>query len=122
MALVLESPQVSGIIANLLSETGCHFHIRALSDYPTGHPECLPLARAGEVPKVCFNQVAAVAALHGEVALGWSMEDATDHGPWEMNPKNRSILRPWAKDARIVTIKHAHHHHAAHTNGTNGKA
>eukprot|EP00931_Biecheleriopsis_adriatica_P091013 TRINITY_DN64922_c0_g1_i1.p1 TRINITY_DN64922_c0_g1~~TRINITY_DN64922_c0_g1_i1.p1 ORF type:complete len:822 (+),score=122.54 TRINITY_DN64922_c0_g1_i1:316-2466(+) len=118
MALVLESPDVSGIIANVLSETGCQFHIRALSDYPTGHPECLPTALAtGEVPKVSFNQVAAVAALHGEVALGWSVEGATEHGPWEMNPKDRPCHRPWSKDDRIVTLKHAHRHPAAAASG-----
>lgn len=97
-----ESPHVSGIIEQIVAEDGCNFIIRSLDEYPT--PGGVARSNAGEVT---FDEVIAIAASAGEVAVGWSVLGAGSFGPWEMNPKDKSTPRPWPADARVVALKHA---------------
>jgi len=97
LAVVCESPHVSGIINGIVAEDGCDFIIRSVNEYPD-----LNLSGAGEIT---FDQVTQVAANAGEIALGWSEVGAGSTGPWEMNPKEKSKRRPWNSDARVVALK-----------------
>jgi len=98
VALVAESPMVSAIIDDIVSDSGCRFCIRELDDYP----EALGLVAAGHVS---FCEVAAVAAFSDEVAIGWSDEGADAGGPWEINPKDKTRQRTWNRDSRVIAMR-----------------
>jgi len=102
LAVVSESPHVSGIINQIVAEDGCDFIIRSLDEYAA--LDGIDMSVEGGVT---FDEVAAIAAVAGEVALGWSEVGAGSLGPWEMNPKEKAERRPWNSDARIVALKHA---------------
>jgi len=100
LAVVSESPHVSGIINQIVAEDGCDFIIRRLDEYAT--LDSIDLSGKGGIT---FDEVAAVAAVAGEIALGWSEVGAGSLGPWEMNPKEKGQRRPWNSDARVVALK-----------------
>jgi len=102
LAVVSESPHVSGIINQIVADDGCDFVIRSLEEY-AGFSSSDISAKGG----VTFDEIMAAAFLSGEVALGWSEVDGGCCGPWEMNPKDKTTRRPWSTDARVVAIKHA---------------
>jgi len=102
LAVVSESPHVSGIINRIVAEDGCDFIIRRLDEYTT--LDGIDLSGKGGIT---FDEVAAVAAVAGEVALGWSEVGAGSLGPWEMNPKEKAERRSWDSDARVVALKHS---------------
>jgi len=102
LAVVSESPDVSGIINRIVAEDGCDFIIRRLDEYAALGG--IDLSGEGGIT---FDEVAAVAAVAGEVALGWSEVGAGSLGPWEMNPKEKAERRPWDSDARVVALKHS---------------
>jgi len=102
LAVVSESPHVSGIINQIVAEDGCDFIIRRLDEYAALDNIDL----SGE-SGITFDEIAAIAAVAGELALGWSEVGAGSLGPWEMNPKEKSERRPWNSDARVVALKHA---------------
>jgi len=101
-AMVCESPTLSGVITELLSEWGCQFGIRELTEYPAVAGNVALAQSAG----VSFDEVLVAAALAGEIAIGWSAVGAGASGPWEMNPKDRERKRPWMPTSRVVAIRH----------------
>jgi len=102
LAVVSESPHVSGIINQIVAEDGCDFIIRRLDEYVA----IGGIDLSGK-DGITFDEVVAVAAGSGEMALGWSEVGAGSLGPWEMNPKDKSERRPWNSEARVVALKHA---------------
>jgi len=102
LAVVSESPYVSGIINRIVAEDGCDFIIRQLDQYAA----LGGIDLSGEAG-ITFDEITAVAAVAGEVALGWSEVGAGSLGPWEMNPKEKAERRPWNSDARVVVLKHS---------------
>jgi len=56
---------------------------------------------------ITFDEVTALAASAGEVALGWSSLDPSASKAWEMNPKDRMDRRTWSQDMQLVVL-HKH--------------
>jgi len=106
IALVSETPAMSGVIAEILSDTGVHFCIRDLSDYISGSEGNLP-------PEVSFDEIMVAAAKSGEVVFGWSEVGGSRSGPWEMNPKDKAKRRSCSADCCVVALRHVHQHLAA---------
>eukprot|EP00747_Dinoflagellata_sp_TGD_P074033 gnl/TRDRNA2_/TRDRNA2_158161_c1_seq1.p1 gnl/TRDRNA2_/TRDRNA2_158161_c1~~gnl/TRDRNA2_/TRDRNA2_158161_c1_seq1.p1 ORF type:complete len:218 (-),score=31.40 gnl/TRDRNA2_/TRDRNA2_158161_c1_seq1:84-698(-) len=100
--MVCENASISGVISNILSPVGCSFVIRDLSDYPAGKQ--LVAASEEDEFTVSFNEIAAIVALNGEIALGWSEEGSGATGPWEFNPKDRQKRRKWHSDDRYRIV------------------
>jgi len=103
LAMVSQSPAVSGILESLLSENGCKFCNRQLSDYSASST----FIEAAGTQGISFDEVAALAVRNNEIALGWSEVGGGAAGPWEMNPKDRTQRRPWPPEARIVSLRKA---------------
>mmetsp|Transcript_149184 Transcript_149184/g.278114 ORF Transcript_149184/g.278114 Transcript_149184/m.278114 type:complete len:727 (+) Transcript_149184:9-2189(+) len=92
-----------GILSEVISESpGCHLCIRQLTDYPyfSGSMLAASAAQAG----LAFDEVAFVASLADEIALGWTAVGGSPAGPWEINPKSRSLRRAWDVNARLVVL------------------
>jgi len=97
LALVSQNPEVSPVICEILAGTQCQFRICELREYPHA-------SRSSSLG-VTFDEVAAAAASVGDVALGWSEHEAGASGPWEMNPTERHVRRPWTAESRIVSLR-----------------
>jgi len=102
LAVVSESPHVSGIIDQIVADDGCDFVIRRLEEYAGFSSVDMP-GTGG----ITFDEIVAAALLSDEIALGWSEVDGGCCGPWEMNPKDKTMRRPWSQDARVVALKRA---------------
>eukprot|EP00927_Polykrikos_kofoidii_P078150 TRINITY_DN75007_c0_g1_i1.p1 TRINITY_DN75007_c0_g1~~TRINITY_DN75007_c0_g1_i1.p1 ORF type:complete len:774 (-),score=146.56 TRINITY_DN75007_c0_g1_i1:265-2586(-) len=98
ISAVCEVPQIAGIIECIVRQD-VQFATRSLYDYPGARQ--LSVSDGG----VTFDEVAVVAALSGEVAIGWSAIGATESGPWDLNPKLRNQRRPWQSGSRIAVLK-----------------
>merc|ERR1712070_771098 len=62
MASVCETPELSAVFQEILSETGAKFSIRKLSDFIES-----PVPENG----LSFNELLAAAASAGEIVVGW---------------------------------------------------
>jgi len=99
MASVCETPELSAVFQDLLSETGVRFSIRKPSDFITFTDEVLGNA-------VSFNELLAAAASAGEILIGWKKAGLQDaHADtWEINPKARRQKHSWPEGALLVTL------------------
>eukprot|EP00747_Dinoflagellata_sp_TGD_P055733 gnl/TRDRNA2_/TRDRNA2_149701_c0_seq1.p1 gnl/TRDRNA2_/TRDRNA2_149701_c0~~gnl/TRDRNA2_/TRDRNA2_149701_c0_seq1.p1 ORF type:complete len:393 (-),score=63.54 gnl/TRDRNA2_/TRDRNA2_149701_c0_seq1:89-1267(-) len=100
MALVCVNPDVLSILNDVI-KGHVRFVIRHLSEYPGGQQLC-------ECAEVTFSDVAATAAMRGEIAIGWSEElsdddDRMEHLIWDMNPQ-RDKPRRWRRAYRVVSL------------------
>lgn len=97
MASICQTPELCSIFGELLSETGARFCIRGLSEY-LRHP----LRKSVQLN---FNEVMAIAAASGEIAIGWSRP--AGHRGWELNPRNRTTKRSWGAQDTVVVVGRA---------------
>jgi hypothetical protein len=99
-ACVTEVPQLSSIIDCIVKDRSCSFYIRKLSDYT--------LAGSFDLQSgISFDEVTAIVAGVGEIALGWSSPDSSESEIWEMNPKDRKKRRTYSQDMQLVVL-HKH--------------
>jgi len=98
-AVVAVNPQMQSIIEELLSDTGCDVCIHYLSDYPALNGQS-----GNALPVMTFNEIMAMAARAGEVAIGWrpSGRNADD---WIMNPQERWAPQACSEAAQVVTLR-----------------
>jgi len=112
LSMVSESPETRSIISEILRDDGYQFCIRPLSNYSALqalHNERHSCNGHNGTSDLClsFEEVSAAAAAKGEIAVGWSAEGAGPSGPWELNPKRRTVLRTVSSTMRIVVLESA---------------
>jgi len=99
-ACVTEVPQLSSIIDCIVKDRSCSFYIRKLSDYPL-------VGSLDLHSGITFDEVTVLVAGASEIALGWSSQDSSEPGAWEMNPKDRMKRRTCPQDMQVVVL-HKH--------------
>merc|ERR1712156_1201461 len=84
----------------IVKDRSCSFYIRKLSDYPL-------VGSLDLHSGITFDEVTVLVAGASEIALGWSSQDSSESGTWEMNPKDRMKRRTCPRDMQLVVL-HKH--------------